>query len=630
MTLEELMNEPVTSVSKRETPLMFSAAAIAVVVPEDIRRLGITTLPEALRLVPGMDVARLTANKWAVTARGFNSQFANKLLVLIDGRAIYTPTFGGVYWDSQDILIEDMARIEVIRGPGATLWGANAVNGVINVVTKSAAQTQGLLVSAAAGTEDRPTVAVRYGGMMSPRLAFRVYGKFFSRTAFADAAGRATPDEWDAARGGLRIDAGEGTDTQTTFLAEYHEGRSGEFKQRASLTPPFSRAFDAVNRNRGGHALARWHRDFHAAGKLTLQAYYDRVGQNIGAELNQETRDTLDAEAQHRFTWRRHEIVWGLGYRVTHDRLPSNFGITWTPEEQRCHLWNAFVQDDITLVPDRWRLTLGTKLEKSERSGSELQPNVRLAWSPSPRLTAWAAMARAARTVSRFERGVRLNVAAFQPSPFGPVFLASLFGNPAAEAEILVAHEAGYRVELSKELVLDAAGFYNRYEDLLIFLPGPSRPEALPAPAHVLVAPSTIRNISGASTHGAELSLQWQPALRLKLAASYSWIRMSFGAHAPPEGHAPEHQVRLRSYFDLRPNLQLNAAAHYVSRRPKHRVDAQVRLDLGCTWRVNETLELGLWAQNLLDRSHPEFVGNSTSLRTEVPRTLVTRLTWKY
>lgn len=631
LSIEELMNESVTSVSKKETSLFSSPAAIAVVNQEDLRRLGTTSLPEALRAVPGMNVARINANKWAVSARGFNGQFANKLLVLIDGRTVYTPAFAGVYWDAQDVVLEDVDRIEVIRGPGATLWGANAVNGVINVRTKTAKETQGTLIAGSVGTEDQPGATLRHGGKLAGNLYYRVYAKYFDRDGFVDSSGRPTPDDWNLLRGGARLDWEPSGRDALTLQGEYYDGESGENKRRASLTPPFSRTFDAVGHNRGGHVLGRWTHSFSTVSELTVQGYYDHFAQNRGPEVNQETRDTLDIELQHRVGWAaQHDLVWGAGFRNTRDNLPSNFGLTWIPQRSRQDIVNLFAQDEIALVPERLSLTLGSKFEHNDYTGWEVQPGARLFWTPRPRQAAWAAVARAVRTPSRFERGIRLNASVFQPSPASPPFVVSLFTDGTTDSEKLTSFELGYRFEPTRQLAFDAALFYNEYDDLLRFVSGPSRFETTPAPPHVLIAPSTMDNSQSGETAGAEVSVQWRVSDAWRLMASYSRLRTRLQPDSEAAGLAPKNQAHLRAYVDLPRACQLSAAAYYVDRLPEEEAPGYVRFDLGLTWRPTKALELGVWGQNIFDRQHFEFGTNSTPLRTEVPRTVHAKATWRY
>jgi iron complex outermembrane receptor protein len=317
LSLEQLISIQVTSVSKKETSLEQSPAAITVITAEDIRRLGITTIPDALRLVPGMDVAQINGHEWAVSARGFNNQFANKLLVLVDGRAVYTPTFGGVFWDVQDIPLEDLDRIEVIRGPGATLWGANAVNGVVNIITKSAKDTQGVLVSVTGGTIDQPATVIRYGGQLATNLYYRGYVKYFNRDSLVDSRGKNTPDNWDAIRTGARFDWEPTPANRLTLQGDYYRSSIHENEEVVSLSPPYSQSVNSTDHENGWNVLSRWTHDVSDNSQLSVQAYYDHYKEEYlsGTELH----NTFDLDAQHRFALgARNDIVWGFGYRYTH------------------------------------------------------------------------------------------------------------------------------------------------------------------------------------------------------------------------------------------------------------------------------------------------------------------------
>ncbi len=466
LSLEQLVNVKVTSVSKKETELSLSPAAISVVTGEDIRRLGITTIPEALRLVPGMDVARVNGNEWAVNARGFNDEFAKSLLVLIDGRTVYTPASGGVFWNAQDVVMEDLARIEVIRGPGATLWGANAVNGVINIISKPAKETQGALVSTAAGTEDQPTTTARYGGQLGTNLYYRVYAKYFNRDGLVDSTGRDAADDWRMARGGFRVDWEQSPENLLTLQGDGYGGHAARSVSSVSLNPAATQLATGREQNDGANVLGRWTHTFSEASQLSLQGYYDYFKEDDGNGT--EYSHTLDFDLQDHFALgTRNDIVCGAGFRHASIQNTSDFNLAWTPETQQIQLFNVFAQDDIMLVPERLHLTLGSKFEHNSLVGLEIQPSGRLLWTPGAHQTVWAGVSRAARTPSLFERNARLNVAAFQP-PGSPPVLVSILGNPAVTAEKVTAYELGYRVEPTPRLSFDLAGFFNQYSDLLV------------------------------------------------------------------------------------------------------------------------------------------------------------------
>jgi len=634
LSIEELLNESVTSVSKKETRLSQSPAAISVITQEDIRRSGLTTLPELLRTVPGMDVARINGNAWAVSARGFNNEFANKLLVLIDGRTIYTPASAGVFWNAQDVVLEDLARIEVIRGPGATLWGANAVNGVINITTKSAKETQGGLVYTSFGTEDQPSTTVRYGGQLATNLHYRAYVKYFNRDGLVDSNGHDAPDDWNSTRGGFRMDWEPSSENTLTLQGDFFSGETGQRISTASLTPPFSRSANVVSPVSGENVLGRWTHTFSEQSQLTLQSYYDHAIQGDGA--SDEDRHTYDVDLQHRFPLgTRHDIVWGLGYRRTAVEETSTPNFIWIPAQVQLDLFNVFAQDDITLVRDRLHLTLGSKFEHNDLTGLEIQPSGRAAWTPTDRQTFWGSIARATRTPSLFERGSRLNLAAFQPSPFAPPILVSLFGNPNAEAEKVIAYELGYRIEPTKQLAFDVAAFYNVYDDLLFTESNPPRFETSPGPPHTLVS-STVQNSQHGHTYGTEVSAQWKVSDSWRLAGSYTWLHMRLAPDQGSELDSPQHQFQLRSYLDLPGNVELNGALFYVDRVSPNSggvrvpISSYVRLDIGVVWRPTHSLELGVWGQNLLDNQHAEFGSHQTSYRTEVPRSVLGKITWRF
>ncbi|MRR07522.1 MAG: TonB-dependent receptor, partial [Deltaproteobacteria bacterium] len=387
--LEDLMNIQVTSVSKKEQKLSDAAAAVFVVTREDIRRSGATSIPEVLRMVPGIQVARLDANKWAVSARGFNDRFADKLLVLMDGRTVFTPLFSGVYWDVQDTMLEDIDRIEVVRGPGAALWGANAFNGVINIITKHSQETQGGLLSAGGGTEERGFGGARFGGRVGDDTYYRLYAKYFSRDAGVDASGDRGEDDWSVLRGGFRVDSDLSANDSVTVQGDIYRGKEGETYTIPLLIPPFSRTFDWDTDIAGSNILSRWTRTLSDTADMTLQLYYDRTERDMA--IIGEDRDTIDVDFQNRFKCgSRHEIVWGWGYRFSHESITNKVAITFAPNRRSDNLYSFFAQDDISLIEDRLRLVLGSRFEHNEFTGWEIQPNIRLIWTPDYRQTVWA------------------------------------------------------------------------------------------------------------------------------------------------------------------------------------------------------------------------------------------------
>jgi iron complex outermembrane receptor protein len=494
LSLEELMGVEVTSVSKKEEKLFDAAAAIYVITQEDIRRSGATSIPEALRNVPGLEVVRLNANTWQISARGFVTT-ANKILVLIDGRSVYTPLFAGVFWDVQDTLLEDLDRIEVIRGPGGTLWGANAVNGVINIITKSAKETHGWLLTGGGGTEERAFGGARYGGKLGENARYRFYAKYFNRDDMVFPDGRDAADQWQMGQGGFRVDWDASEKNLLTLQGDLYVGEVGG-QVVASPTPPFLSMTDASVG--GGNLLGRWTHHVSDISNVQLQVYYDRTERRIPGFFS-EDRDTFDVDVQHRFPWgRRHDIIWGIGYRYTQDKVDSSFSVSVDPAQRATDLLSLFMQDDITLLPNRLRLTLGSKFEHNDFSGFEIQPNVRLAWTPSARQTVWAAVSRAVRTPTRLELDIHLSAVQI---PSMPPIVLRVFGNPDFVSEELLAYELGYRVQPYPRLSLDIAAFYNVYDNLLS-LEGPGPPQLSPP---VVVIPFTQANKLQGETHGVEV-----------------------------------------------------------------------------------------------------------------------------
>ncbi|HSS44518.1 MAG TPA: TonB-dependent receptor, partial [Thermoanaerobaculia bacterium] len=391
LSLEELFEMEVTSVSKKPEKLSETAAAVHVVTDEDIRRSAAPSIPEALRDIPGIEVARVDSRQYAITARGFNGTTANKLLVLMDGRSLYTPLYSGVFWDAQDTLMEDIARIEVIRGPGATVWGANAVNGVINIISKSAEETQGLLVTGGGGNEERAFTGVRYGGKLGADAYFRVYGKYFDRNDSVRPNGQDANDQFQMGQGGFRVDWKPRADQLFTLQSDVYDG---------SAEQPTAGDIDL----KGGNLLGRWTRHFSANSDLQIQAYYDRTERNIPPIFG-EKLDTLDLDVRHRFLPAGgHDVVWGFGYRHTNDKVNNSPALAFLPPNQTRQLATAFVQDEITLVESRLHLTLGSKIEHNDYTGFEYEPSGRLAWTPSKEQTIWAAISRAVRAPSRIDR----------------------------------------------------------------------------------------------------------------------------------------------------------------------------------------------------------------------------------
>ncbi|MGZ8919700.1 MAG: TonB-dependent receptor plug domain-containing protein, partial [Limisphaerales bacterium] len=471
LDLADLMKMQVTSVSRKSERLSDAAAAIYVITQEDIRRSGATSIPEALRLSPGLEVARQDAHTWAISGRGFNDEFASKLLVLVDGRTVYTPLVASVNWDVQDMPLEDIDRIEVIRGPGGTLWGANAVNGVINITTKSAKETQGLLITAGAGTEDRGFGTIRYGGKISEDAYYRVYGKFLDRDDSALRGGGDANDSWWMSRGGFRLDWIPSDQNLFTLQGDIYGGDLAQTITVPLVTPPYLTSLNDDVNTTGGNILGRWTHDFTPDSQLALKLYYDHTDRD--RVVYREKRDTFDLDLQHHLRlgeW--NDIVWGVGYNVTSDSLQNSQYVSFDPADRTTSLYSAFVQDEITLIEKRLRLTLGSKIEHNDYTGWELQPSGRLSWNITDKQTSWAAVSRAVSTPARAEDDIRINRFVYPPGSTPPgsagptpiPALVSLLGSRDMESKELIAFELGYRIQPHDRLTFDLATFYNIYD----------------------------------------------------------------------------------------------------------------------------------------------------------------------
>ncbi|HKC50136.1 MAG TPA: TonB-dependent receptor [Myxococcota bacterium] len=633
LTLEQLMQVEVTSPSKKPESLLETAAAVYVITQEDIRRSGATSLVEALRLAPGVHVARIDANTWAVGIRGFTSRLSRAVLVLIDGRAVYSPLFAGVYWEVQDTMLEDVERIEVIRGPGGTLWGANAVNGVINIITKGARETQGLLATTGVGTEERVFGRARYGGEVGPDLAYRVYGKGFERTE-QSAVGTANFDGAQIARGGFRMDwtplASDGVTLQGDLYGGGIDGRAAI----THLDPPGVELSNRKTDVSGTNLLARWQHRYDGGSDSSVQLYYDRTRRD--EPTFRELRDTLDFDFQHHVTLPfAQDAVWGLGYRYSSGDVSSLPSLAFTPPRRSDQLFQAFVQDEITLAPELLRLTIGTKFEHNDYSGYELQPSARLLLTPGGSQVFWAAISRPVRTPSRVEDD--LEASGFVTVTPLPIF-TRLIGNGNFDSERAVVYEAGYRTQPLDSLFVDVAGFYNVYRDLLgAKLGAPFVEAGAGGPRFVL--PIFLSNDLDATVYGVEVALDTRPTDWWQVKVSYSYLQMDVRPQsgtdllaASTAGSSPHNLASLESILDLPHGLELDTTLRYVDVLPNQegvRISNYFALDLRLGWRMSDRIELQIVGQNLLASQHPEF-GKDGPNAVEIRRGCYGQVTWRY
>lgn len=629
---EQLFSATVMSVSKTSEKLMDAPAAIYVLTGDDIMRLGATSVPEALRVVPGVNVARVNSSGWAVSVRGFNSTLANKLLVLIDGREVYDPLYSGVYWDIQDMALEDIERIEVIRGPGASLWGANAVNGVINIITKSSADTQGGLVSALAGNQDRAITTGRYGGKFGENGSWRVYGKYLNRDDEKTVTGMNARDGWEEGRGGFRADfkgTGEHRD-EFTVQGDVYNSNTGQWRLASFLSAPFTRLQTEDINAHGGNILGRWTRNFTDDSKLIVQSYVDFSARD--QLLIRDERRSFDLDAQYELPqFDRHKVIAGGRYRLSDDTLSQTTPtVSFTSPDRTDQLFSAFVQDKITLEEKTWYLTLGSKFEHNDYTGFEIQPNARLQWHPDEEQMVWASVSRAVRTPSRLERDLTI---AQLTGAFS--FSFNTIGDRQFDSEELIAYELGYRRQITPKLSLDVAAFYNDYDNLST-LTLTSFDLSLPAP---LFLNYTYGNQTAGEAYGVETTANWRALESLNLSASHSLLVLAL--HNPdslalnpaqPETQSPKYQANLRASWDIIQDVSYDTTLYYVSALSDFQTSSHVRMDMRLGWRITDGLQFDLVGQDLFDPSHREFTSPTDThvLATDIGRSIYGKLTWRF
>jgi iron complex outermembrane recepter protein len=641
LSIEDLMNVQVTSVSGKGQKLSHVAAAIFVISQQDIQRSGATNIPDLLRMVPGLDVAQINGNTWAISSRGFNGQFSNKLLVLVDGRNLYTSTFAGVYWDALDLPLENVDRIEVIRGPGGTIWGSNAVNGVINIFTKKTEETQGLLIEAGAGNILQGFGTAEYGGKLGEQTQYRAYTKYFNNTNLVGSDGEGGGDGWHLLSGGFRVDSV--LSPKDNFMVEgtLYDGREGQYAYSQRGVPPQTplAVHDEVKLD-GESIQAAWNHKYSDRSDTTLQLSFSRYVNGI---FERETNNTFNMDYKYHIALgSRHDLVAGLGYSDSSDTTRGDFAVTFDPSSQNLQVFSAFVQDEIALLPDRLYLTVGSKLEHNYFNGFGFMPGVRMAWDPSNSQMLWAAVSRALRTPSLSDTEVTANVNSFA-GPGGMPVLIRYFGNPGFLNESLVAYESGYRASLGDRLSLELALYYNDYDHLQTAEPGTPFFEAGPLPPH-LVEPLRNANLMHGNTQGGEVWANWKLNDRWTLSPGYALEQIHMHTYAAStdmtsaaslEHGSPRHSAQLRSHVDIARGFGWDTSAYFVDRLSHQgtfsmsSVPAYTRLDTGLTWRFREALSISAVGQNLLQDRHLEFLGSLGGLQSsELRRSAYIKFVW--
>jgi iron complex outermembrane receptor protein len=619
-------SQEVSTVERQKSTVGRSPAAVFVITPEMIKRSGARNIPEALRMAPGIDVARVNAHTWAISARGFNGVFADKLLVQIDRRIVYSATFGSVYWDMQDVVLPDVERIEVIRGPGTVMWGSNAVNGVINILTKKSNDTQGALIQSGGGDQERDFNTVRYGGAIGEDFTWRVFGQEFNRNR----GWSETPsnDSWRMQHGGFRMDYTPTDEDTLTLQGDVFDGRGGErFLNMAIPTAPFATDVNSQDHFPGGNVLLRYSRVLDEETSWQLLSYYDRYENND--VRFKETRDTYYVDLQYQFSPAQyHQFITGANYRLSRDSTRGSFAVSLDPPGFTTEWAGVFAQDTMTLVEDRWYFTLGTLLEQNTFGGFQVEPTARLLFLPSQRQSAWAAVSRAVRNPTRGDTGVVFNQ---NIDPGNPVFI-SVLGNPDYQSENVMAYELGYRAAPTDDFSWDIAGYINEYRKLQGL--GPIGAPFVQPPG-LLLFPATLENNLSALSYGCETTATFQLTQDWRLFASYSLFEVhargsgSFASRI--EDESPHNQVYLRSSWDLSENVQFDLIGRYVDSLTVLNVPKYIEMDMRIGWQATETLEFSFVGQNLLDGHHPEFADTFSGIAaTEVRRGWYAMVSWEY
>lgn len=648
--IEQLMNMEVTSVSGKARKVSHTASAIYVITAEDIRRSGATSIPEALRLAPGLQVFQINDNVWAVSSRGFAYRYANKLQVLVDGRSLYTTALGGVDWNVHNMLLEDVERIEVIRGPGASLWGGNAFNGVINIITRHSRDTQGALLTTAVGSHERVHSSLRYGGKLASNATYRFGAQFLKRDGSLQVSGDPARDGGDVLQGGARVDWDPSPANEFTFTGSLEDrdtdNLAANFLGRPLLPPV---VFDRLQW-RTGSIMGRWQHFFPQSHDFSLQWSYDwlaRQDPNVDDD-----RHTTSVDFRHHVSvGSRQDWLWGLGYNRFQLGSQGNADFSFADREDgaaqtdlepyKSHdadsRYVLFAQNEIAVAPERFFLIPGARVQYETDSRWGVQPNLRALWIVNSRHSIWGSVSRALRTLTELEDHAHITVASLGEQNSIPAFL-TLDGNEDFRSERLLAYELGYRGELRRGISLDIATFFNSYHDLRTREPGtPFFTTAFPFPR--VEVPLQFDNKMDGETYGVELAASWQVNHRWTLQGTYSRLEIQLHPHADSrdpqaeldEGASPKHQFNLRSRLQLGPNLELDTELYYVSSLPNLSIASYTRVDSQITWRLQEKTALTIGGQNLLRPQHPEFPRLfDPTLAGQAERNIFGKLVWRF
>ena len=634
------LDQPVSTVERQESTVGKTPAAVFVITNDMIRRSGAQTIPDALRMVPGIQVAQISSDEWAVSARGFNSQYSNLLLVQIDGRTVYDLFFGGVMWDVQDLILDDVERIEVIRGPGATIWGSNAVNGVINIITKKAQDTQGVLLQGGAGSHELGYTNARVGGRIGEDLYYRFYGRWFDRGPENLADGGTAPDAWHQGRSGFRMDYDASRNDAMTLQGDYYDGKSVSLLPNQIPTYPFSVSSNDIHVT-GENILYRWKHTIDEDSDWTFQTYYDRTERHYLDPAYSLDTNLVDFDFQHRFPLgARHEFIWGCGYRFWDDSFtnvqPSSaFFIDVNPPGRFDNYFSYFVQDQITLEEDRWFLIGGSKFEHDPYTTFEYEPTVRLLWTPTQRHSIWAAVSRAVHLPTEQTADATTTLPPVSSSPIPPYVFPQVVGNPSLQSEDLLAYELGMRVQATERFSWDLALFYNQYDNLYAFSPA-----GVVVDLPYIFAQQQYQNGMSGQTYGAELATNYAINEQWRLQFAYTYTRLflhlapGMVSSADDPGETPCNEVYAQSSWNFGEHWQFDLIGRYVDAvfpsSLGQEIPSYIAFDTRLAWHKGKNLEVAVVGRNLTRGYYYEFAPLVGNTAYKVGPEVYGQLTWRF
>ena len=637
LSIEELMEIEVTTASKKEEKLFDTPAAVYVITAEDIRRSGVRTIPDALRIVPGVEVAQINSNEWAITIRGFNNAFANKLLVLVDGRSVYTPLFGGVVWSDLNSLLSEIERIEVIRGPGGAIWGANAVNGVINIITRNSRDTVGNFVEGGAGDYERGFVNLRHGGKLSDVGTYKIFANYFNTDSLESPLGGDNNDNWQSYRTGIRLDLNLTDIDELFFTTNFYGVDYNRNITKATTVPDQFNTFKSDSQNYGFDSQLIWHRELSSNSYFDFQVYYDFINRDVEgiAEID---RHTINLEFLNRITFDYivpHDLIWGVQYRFYHDNVKGSDVFSLTDPSANINLYSAFIQNELSFFKDRLIFTIGSKFEHNDFTGFEIQPNFRLLLSPDDKNRIWGAISKAVRVPTRVDDSARFLLATTSDPVTGLPVFNTVFGNPDLESETVWSFELGYRSTPLSWINFDITSFINLYESLEVN--EAQAPIINDDPPGITVPFLFVDNVLEGKTYGVEFASTLTPYDFWKLRFNYTFLKIDLDLNTDgiveipfPEGANPQNQFGIQSFLNLPYNFELDASLYWVDDLEEFDVSDYTRLDIRIGYMPIKNLSLSIVGQNLLDGEHLEFGNSIIGDRSEIERNFIGSVRWDF